>query len=97
MSETNQIRVFASTHFLLPGKNAPTPATLIVDAATGVINEIHPGVLARDRWPADVVADYVDASPRWVLPGLVECVKCARPAFGRPRPTRASIAARTSI
>jgi allantoinase len=69
-------RIFTSDHVLLPGASDPSPATVIVDVASGKITSVEHGKkLQSDFADADVdEADFIDAGDLWILPGLVEYV-----------------------
>ena len=62
-------RAFTGNNVVLPGHDAPRPATVVVDLVTGKITEVHDGRRTTDELPG---VDLVDAGDKFVLPGLVE-------------------------
>ena len=64
--------VFTSNNVLLPGNEDGVPATIVVDTATGKIDEIKLQRCTRSDFP-DISDDlWIDAGDKWLLPGLVE-------------------------
>jgi len=62
--------VVTGSNDLLPGQNAPQPATITVNPSTGKITDIQLQVGQRPRDDIDV--QWIDADNKFILPGLVE-------------------------
>lgn len=74
MSANVDIRLYTGENVLLPGSQAPRPATILISSKTGKIIAVHEGRHVRADYP-DIVDDHwVDAGDRYLLPGLIEYV-----------------------
>ena len=62
--------VLTSRNVILPGQHTPSPATIVVDKATGKIAAVSAGYGSRVEYAPDV--HWVDARTNYILPGLVE-------------------------
>ncbi|KAJ3762396.1 allantoinase [Lentinula raphanica] len=55
---------------LLPSSSSLQPATIIIEADSGKIVEVHPRILSEDSLPPHV--HLIDGGPNVILPGLVD-------------------------
>ena len=80
------LRVYTGNNVLLPGLQAPRPATVLVSTKTGKIIDVREGRHVRADY-TDIVASssdsdsdddrWTDVGDKYLLPGLVEYVPCA--------------------
>lgn len=69
----NTLLVLTSDQVLLDTSEAPSPATIEVDLASGKIVAVHKGRRDRGEHYADLSDEFwVDAGDLFLLPGLVE-------------------------
>ncbi|KAI5117578.1 hypothetical protein M0805_005640 [Coniferiporia weirii] len=66
------IFVVTSQNVLLSGWDKPSPATLIVDKTSGKIIEVRKMRTAREDFQDATDENWLDASEKWILPGLVD-------------------------
>ncbi|KAF4554572.1 Allantoinase-like protein [Elsinoe fawcettii] len=60
--------VLVSSRVVIDGKVGP--ATLVIDTASGKIQEVHNSILPQSEFPS--TTEYIDHSPHILLPGLVD-------------------------
>ncbi|TFK46625.1 allantoinase [Heliocybe sulcata] len=65
-------RVFTGQNVLLPGHDAPVPATIEIDKSTGKITEVKPGTAGRASYSPLGDGDFIDAGSKLIIPGLVD-------------------------
>jgi hypothetical protein len=77
MSVNIDLRVYTGNNVLLPGSQAPRPATVLVSTKTGKIVDVREGRHVRADY-ADIIASdddrWTDVGDKYLLPGLVEYV-----------------------
>lgn len=69
----SNLLVCSASKVLLPGRDNPTAATIIVDKVSGKIIDVRETLLDRDGEEfASQSVEWLDAGENVVLPGLVE-------------------------
>lgn len=65
--------ICSGSRVVLPGHEEPTPASIVIDKASGKIIQVIQGRTTPDDFASET-AEWIDAGNNIVLPGLVECV-----------------------
>lgn len=75
----SKTKVFQSNNVFLPGLDEPVPATVEIDSDLGVIVAVHQGRINREEFKNVLDENWYDYGEKWILPGLVECVRIPVP------------------
>jgi hypothetical protein len=79
MNVNVDIRAYTGDNVLLPGNQAPCPATILISTKMGKIIAIHEERHVHADYPDIPVDCWIDTGDRYLLPGLIEYVGSLSP------------------